>query len=26
MKKTIVRYLSTMRGKEATDYLMEILK
>jgi hypothetical protein len=26
MKKTIVRYLSNMRGKEATDYLMEILK
>lgn len=26
MKKTIVRFLSTMKGKEATDYLMEILK
>ena len=26
MKKIIVRFLSTMKGKEATDYLMEILK
>ena len=26
MKKIIVRLLSTMKGKEATDYLMEILK
>jgi tetratricopeptide (TPR) repeat protein len=26
MKKTIVQFLSTMKGKEATDYLMEILK